>query len=225
MKSLKALVLTFVVSSFVFCQIALAQQGSTEIQSVKTGDKVHRVLFTYTQQGRGDLVKGNFRNSTATVESSPDSYKFKYLSGGVDEFNNTHGLISRNGNKIPQDQVRSWMPKEGSNGLHVGATWKTGYNFSNSSVCDGRVEFEAVSKAASFSLKVDGKDTTIQVIEVTMSGFGQCSQGAPRWRESRVIHFSKELNLVFGSSAISYDPQGFLYGGNGYSVSSLEIMK
>ncbi len=117
------------------------------------------------------------------------------------------------------------MPKEGLNGLQDGSTWKAGYNFSNPGVCDGRIELEAAGKTASVGLKIDGKDTVIQAIEVTMNGFGQCAQGAPSWRESRVILFSKELNLILGSSAISSTPQGFLYSGNGYSVTSLEILK
>lgn len=230
MKSFKALMFTFVAISSVFCQTALAQQSSAEVQAVKTGDKVHQVFFDYTQQGRSDPVKENFRNFVATIESGPESYRFSYPSGRVEEFNNTHAMISRNGNKFPQDQVRSWMPKEGLSSLHAGATWKTGYNFSGSGVCDGRAEFEAVSKTVPFSLKIDGKDTTIQVIEVTMNGFGRCSQGGERWKMGRVILFSKELNLILSSSAIFFDTRGFLFGsggagGGGFTVSSLEILK
>lgn len=225
MNSCCALALTFLVGLPGFHQPVFAQQSSTEVPAVKTGDKVHQVFFSYRQQGSGDPVKEKFRNFVGTMESGPESYKFSYPSGRIEEFSKGHALISINGRKFPQDQVRSWMPKEGLSGLHGGASWKTAYNFSNPGVCDGRVELEAVSKIVSLGLKIDEKETTLQVVEITMNGFGQCSQGTPRWKESRVVHFSKELNLALGSSSLSYDPQGFLYSGSGFTTTSLEILK
>lgn len=159
------------------------------------------------------------------VEVGADSYKLNYASGRVEEYNKVHALIAVNNRSFPPNLVRPWMPKEGVNALINDASWKTGYSFSNPRVCDGIVELEAASKVVSFSLKIGGKDTALDVVETTMNGFGQCSRGGPRWKETRIVHFSKELNLILGSSATSYDPQGFLFGGGGYAISSLEILK
>ncbi len=191
-----------------------------QIGAIKTGDKVNYEQVNYEQR-MGVVQEIGVVPRPAEIEISAGKTLIKYQNGNVDTMDTDHsfvGIVSMAyRGKLAGEQFR-WKPAS----LEPGVKPEVSTLVTTNRCGQIKLAYKDVNlKNGKRTIKVDGKDTEIPVIEVTFDG-NWSSSSCGFGKDKQEFVFSPDLGLVIDTKFFNYLPNGnLLNSGFGMRLTSV----